>query len=661
MDAATWRVSMLRNAFLALIALSALTQNASATTLQCAYVPQLFDIYLKYHYSQKSLTDELKVHVTEQYVKSLDPSKTMLLQKDVEEMRKNLGNVFATMKSGNCASIEEAGKLILNRANENLEFVKNFLGKDYKLDENASFILDPRKRSYPKTKEEQQDILRKMVHFQISNYLLADSKMPEAKKNLIHRYELVVKRLKEDKMAQMLENYLEAFALALDPHSSYLSKDSMEDFQIQMQLSLEGIGASLTTQDGFTVIDSLIAGGSADRSGILKPKDKILSVAQEGQKPTNIMDMELRDVVKLIRGKKGTKVVLTILRQSDTTTTFDATIVRDKIDIKEQAAKYYLETRKVGNKEVKIGILDLPSFYGDIEKNTRSSSEDVKKLLLKAKKDKVQALVLNLSKNGGGLLDEAVKISGLFMARANVVATKDSKAKVETLADEDEDVVYPGPLFVLTSPLSASASEILAGALKDYKRAVIVGGEHTFGKGSVQIVSGLPLDLGGLKVTTGMFFLPGGVSTQLGGVPSDIILPTAFSTEDLGEKMLDYPLGAQSIKAFLSPDANKTEPASHWEPVKAEIVSKLSEKSSARVAKDPKFLEIKKNLEEAQKTEGVIKLADIRKKSKVEKTAEKTKKKKAKLSADEEAREKDLDSALVQEGINIAADLVTME
>lgn len=652
---------MLRNAFLALIALSALASNASATTLQCAYVPQLFDIYLKYHYSQKSLSDELKVHVTEQYVKSLDSSKTMLLEKDVEAMKASLANVFATMKTGNCASIEEAAKVVLARANENLEFVKTFLGKDYKLDENASFILDPRKRSYPKTLEERQDILRKMVHFQISNYLLADSKLPEAKKNLIHRYELVVKRLKEDKMPQMLENYLEAFALALDPHSSYLSKDSMEDFQIQMQLSLEGIGASLTTQDGFTVIDSLIAGGSADRSGVLKPKDKILSVAQEGQKPVNIMDMELRDVVKLIRGKKGTKVVLTILRQSDTTTTFDATIVRDKIDIKEQAAKYYLETRKVGTKEVKIGILDLPSFYGDIEKNTRSSSEDVKKLLLKAKKDKVQALILNLSKNGGGLLDEAVKISGLFMARANVVATKDSKAKVETLADEDEDVVYPGPLFVLTSPLSASASEILAGALKDYRRAVIVGGEHTFGKGSVQIVSGLPLDLGGLKVTTGMFFLPGGVSTQLGGVPSDIVLPTAFSTEDLGEKMLDYPLGAQAIKPFLSAEANKPEPASHWEPVKPEIVQKLIEKSTVRVAKDPKFLEIKKNLEEAAKTEGTIKLADIRKKSKVEKTQEKTKKKKAKGSPDEEAREKDLDSALVQEGINIASDLVTME
>jgi len=646
---------------LALMLAGFIAPSAFATTLQCAYVPQLFEIYLKYHYSQKTLSDELKLHTTEQYIKSLDPSKTMLLETDVETLRNSLKNVFATMKAGNCASIEEAGKLILTRSTENLDFVRAFLDKNYKLDENVQFTLDPRKRSYPKSQEERQDILRKMVHFQISNYLLTDIKLPEAKKNLIHRYELVVKRLKEDKINKLLENYLEAFALALDPHSSYLSKDSMEDFQITMQLSLEGIGASLTSQDGFTVIDSLIAGGSAERSGILKPKDKILSVSQESGKPVNIMDMELRDVVKLIRGKKGTKVILTILRQNETTTTFDATIVRDKIDIKEQAAKYYLETRKLANnKEVRIGILDLPSFYGDIEKNTRSSSEDVKKLLVKAKKDKVDTLILNLSKNGGGLLDEAVKISGLFMARANVVATKDSKAKIETLADEDEEVVYNGPMIVLTSPLSASASEILAGALKDYRRAIIVGGEHTFGKGSVQIVSGLPLDLGGLKVTTGMFFLPGGVSTQLGGVPSDIILPSAFSSEELGEKMLDYPLGAQSIKPFLSTEANKPEPAARWEPIKPEIVQKLADKSQVRVAKDPKFLEIKKNLEEASKNDGVIKLADIRKKSKVEKSQEKKKTKKEK-SKDEEAREKDLDSALVQEGINIAADMMTIQ
>lgn len=626
-----------------------------AAPLQCAYVPQLFEIYLKYHYSHKNLSEEIKEHAVEQYLKSLDPSKTMLHTDDVTGIRKRLMGVFGTMKSGNCAQLEEASAILMGRAVENLTFVRTFLGSSYKLDENVKLILDPRKRDYPKNAEERQEIVRKMVHFQISNYLLADLKLAEAKKNLIHRYELIVKRLKEAKMADKLEGFVESFSLALDPHSSYLSKDSMEDFQIQMQLSLEGIGASLTSQDGFTVIDSLIAGGSAERSGLLRPKDKIIGVAQEGQKPVSVIDMELRDVVKLIRGKKGTKVRLTILRQADKTSTFEAVIVRDKIDIKDQAAKLSFETRKVGTRAVRVAVIDLPSFYGDIEKNTRSSSEDVKALLAKVAKEKVDSLVLNLSKNGGGLLDEAVKISGLFLARGNVVATKDMKEKVEPLADEDPAVGYSGPMVVITSPLSASASEILAGALKDYRRAVIVGGPHTFGKGTVQIVSGLPLDLGGIKVTTGMFFLPGGASTQVTGVTSHIVLPTAFNDEELGEKTLDYALPPQAIKPFLSGDANPSDATARWRAVEEDVVKKLNERAQARVSKDPKFTEIKKNLLDSMKNEGVIHLADLRKKSKAEKQEEAKKKKNGK-----EAKEKDTDTPLVQEGINVAADYAAL-
>ena len=630
---------------------------ANAASLQCAYVPQLFEIYLKYHYAFRTLNDDIMKHTVEQFIKNLDPSKTILLEKDVDALRSTLPSVFQTMKKNNCLVLDEAAKTVQVRASDNLKYVKTFLEKNYKLEENIEFVIDPRKRGYPKTEEERQDILRKMIHFQISNYLLADMKLPEAKKNLIHRYELILKRLSEQDLSDILENFVEAFALALDPHSSYLSRDSMEDFQISMQLSLEGIGASLTSQDGFTVIDSLIAGGSADRSGVLRPKDKIIAVSQEGQKPVSVIDMELRDVVKLIRGKKGTKVKLTILRQSDKASTFETTIVRDKIDIKEQAAKLAIETRKVGEKTYKIGVLDLPSFYGDLEKNTKSSSDDVRKLLVKAKKENVDGIVLNLSKNGGGLLDEAVKISGLFIARGNVVATKDTKTKVEFLSDEEKSIEYHGPLVVLTSPLSASASEILAGALKDYRRAIIVGGPQTFGKGSVQIVSGLPLDLGGIKVTTGMFFLPGGVSTQLVGVASDIVLPTIFNSEDLGERTLDYPLGPQKIDPFLSAEANPTNAALKWKIVDNSLIQKLNEKSQARVVKDPKFLEIRKNLEEARKNEGVIKLADIRKKSKVE--SKKTKNKSKKTSKEED-KEKEMDAPLVQEGINIITDFVSL-
>jgi carboxyl-terminal processing protease len=633
------------------------SMNAPAATLHCLHIPQLFEFYLRRHYAYKTLTDTIKQHTVEQYVKSLDASKTLLLDADVTKLNTDLMQLFNTIKTGNCGALETASKLLLQRAQENEEYVKKFLGKDYKLDESVELTLDPKKRGYAKTKEEKQDTLRKLVHFQISNFLLTDLKLPEAKKQLIHRYELITKRLSERKEEDILAGYAEAFAEALDPHSSFLSKDNLEDFQIQMQLSLEGIGASLSSQDGFTVIEDLIPGGGAERSNALRPKDKIVAVGQEGQKPLSVVDMDLRDVVKMIRGKKGTKVTLTILRQAEKTKSFAVTIVRDKIDIKDQAAKITYETRKQEGKTFNIGIIDLPSFYGGGGKGTRSCSADVRTLLEEANKKKVDGIVLNLSRNGGGLLEEAVKVSGLFINLGGVVATKDSEAKVEVLSDEDRGVAYSGPLVLLTSRLSASASEILAGALHDYKRALIVGGDHTFGKGSVQALSGLPLDIGGVKVTTGMFFLPGGESTQHAGVPSDIQVPSVLNNEEIGENTLDYSLPPQKISGFLSKDANTPEGSAHWKEITASILKPLQQKSKERVDKDPKFTEIKKDIEDANKNKGKIKLADLRKKSETELKAEK---KKGKDKMNSKDKIKDLDAPVVDEGVNILVDMIRM-
>ena len=613
-------------------------------TLQCSHLPQLFEFYLKYHYLHKKLTDEIKTHTVEQYVKNLDPSKTLLLDGDVTTLKNSLMGMFKTLPAGNCNALDEGTKLLAKRAAENETFVKSFLGPSYRIDDSVEVMLDPRKRNFSKTTAEQQE-----------GFELTDMKLPEAKKQLIHRYELVTKRLSERKPDDTIASYAEAFALALDPHSGFLSRDNLEDFQIQMQLSLEGIGASLTNQDGFTVIEELIPGGGAEKSKQLHPKDKIIAVSQENAKPVNVIDMDLRDVVKLIRGKKNTKVKLTILRQDPGPKTFDVTIVRDKIDIKEQAAKISYENRKVGDRTLKIGIIDLPSFYGGGAEGTRSSSVDVKQLLDEARKEKVDGILLNLSRNGGGLLEEAVRISGLFIVKGAVVATKDADAKVQVLSDQDDDVSYSGPLVLLTSRFSASASEILAGALRDYKRAVIIGGDHTFGKGTVQVVSGLPLNLGGMKVTTGMFFLPGGESTQQAGVPADVHLPSPYASDDVGENTLDYSLPKQSISNFVSPEADVPQPPKHWDPVNDSVIKKLVTHSQERVAKDPKFAEIKKNLEEANKN-GVIKLAEIRKKSEAEKKKNKKEKKAEDTSAERAAKE--LESPLVRESVNILIDLI---
>ena len=333
------------------------------------------------------------------------------------------------------------------------------------------------------------------------------------------------------------------------------------------------------------------------------------------------------------------------------TSTFDATIVRDKIDIKEQAAKLAYEKVTRGDKTYKVGIIDLPSFYGGGEKGSRSCSADVKKALEEAKKEKVDGIVLNLSGNGGGLLEEAVKISGLFLKKGGVVATKDGDTRTQVISDQNSETTYSGPLVVLTSRYSASASEILAGALKDYKRALVVGADHTFGKGSVQVISPLPLGLGAMKVTTGMFFLPAGQSTQLAGVNSDITLPSVLNTPDVGEGSLDYALATQSIPNFVSAEAQGTTD-DKWAVVEVGAVKKLADKSQERVSKNAKFAEVYKNIEEAKKNKNVIKLADLKKK-------DKEKKGKAKdLDGDDKESVKEFNKPYVHEASEIAVDWI---
>ena len=635
--------------------LGILASPASAIPLQCQVVPQLFEVYLKYHYANNTLSEDVKKHTVEQFIKSIDPTKTLLLEGDVTKLRSQLPSLFSLMRRGDCHLLTDANALLVARAKEDEIFMKKFLDDDYKLDERTELVTDPEKRGYARTTGERMELLKKMAHFQISNYLLTNMTLAEAKKSLIHRYELIAKRLSERRLEDELQTYAGAFARSLDPHSDYLSPETMEDFRINMGLSLEGIGASLSSQDGFTVIEELIPGGSAERVKLLRPKDKIIAVAQEGERAESIIDMDLREVVKKIRGKKGTKVTLTILRQGEETETFEVTILRDKIDIKEQAAKITYEKRKAGDRTVKVGVIDLPSFYGTNEDGGRSAYRDVKKLLEEARAQEVEGILLNLSQNGGGLLDQAVTVAGLFIRKGGVVATQSGDKKVEVLADEDDDVAWSGPLVVLTSRLSASASEILAGALRDYRRAVVVGGDHTFGKGTVQMLADLPMGLGAMKVTTGMYFLPGGASTQQGGVPSDIQIPSVLNNKEVGEKTMDYSLPPQTIKAFLSPDANG-KGKQRWQPVNPSLLPVLAQKSRERVSKEPKFAEVRKEIEEAAKNKGVIRLADIRKKAEAENMKDKHKEKTSRNARTDKLD--DLTAPVLAESVSIVADLV---
>lgn len=634
----------------ALILVSPVQAKSDSNFISCAVMPQLFNLYLRFHYVHHQMNDELKKRTVDQFIKSIDPSKTLLLEEDVEKMKKDLFAMFKTMDEDECSKLDNSYAILLKRAEENEKYAKEILGDSYKLDETTELITDPEKRKYPKNQDEKKALLTKLIHFQVTNYLITKTKLPEAKKNVAHNYELVLKRLKEKTTPKRYVDFTEAFSTALDPHSSYFSTDALEEFRINMQLSLEGIGCSLSSQDGFTIVEEVIPGGAADRMKVLQPKDKIIAVAQDGQKAQSVIDMDLSDVVRQIRGKKGTKVTLTILRQGDKTTNFDVTITRDKIDIKESAAKLTYETKKVGEKAFKVGIIDLPSFYGG-GKDGRSSFTDMKKLVIEANKNKVDGLILDLSRNGGGLLDDAVKIAGLFIKKGPVVATKSSDEKVDILSDRDDEIYYSGPLLVLTSRLSASASEILAGALKDYRRAMVVGSDHTFGKGTVQVVTDLPSGMGAMKVSTGMFFIPGGYSTQHRGVLSDIELPSPYTTDDVGEKTMDYSLPPQKISTFTGTDTNLDDAKKKWIPVSDELIQRLRDNSKQRVSKDPKFAEILKNLDEMKKNKGVIRLADMKKK------AEEENKKDEKTNRDKRKEKiKEVQAPLVSEGVNIMAD-----
>ncbi len=658
----------------ALLLTAGLTASASAANLgpalECRLLPPIMHGFLAHHVTVKKADQALEAKVLDQYLKRLDPSKVYFLQGDVDTLKTEMKGLFDKITNGDCSAILKGQEMLTKRVDENAAQARQILASEFAFDPKTEIIIDPAKRVFPKTKAEADAQLRKFLQFQISNYLASDMKVPQAKKQLSHRYELSVKRNVEMKEDDVYAVFLDAFASALDAHSSYLARDVLEDFEISMRLSLEGIGTSLSWEDGYTIVEAMVPGGAAEKSGELKPKDKIIAVGQGKAGPIEtVIDLPLRDVVKLIRGKKNTFVRLTLLRHvGSKTETLKVTLKRETINLKEDAAKLSYVDKTVkgkdGNeKKLKLAVLELPSFYGDMTQGSRSCYEDMKKLVDQAREAKADGMVLDLSKNGGGLLGEAVRIGGLFIRKGNIVATQDAKSTLDILADEDDTLNFTGPLVILTSRLSASASEIVAGALQDYRRALIVGGDKTFGKGTVQAVSNLPRELGAIKVTTGMFFVPGGQSTQHRGVLADVILPSPFSVKDIGEQSLDYSLPPRSISSFLSKEAQPDDTKTRWVPITNVVVDQLKVLSAARVKKEKEFDKILTEVAENEQRNGIIKLSDALKKQKdnKENKGKKTAKTNFNRRGGRGSEEKYLEIPQVKEAVEILADLVTLE
>lgn len=667
----------MRNFLISLVlvfpALSAQAQFTRSNSLELGCV-HLYPVQMKYlekHVNYSKVQKNLEARTIEQFIKRLDGSKLYLLEKDVKDIEKTMASIFDKIRNKDCSAIEKANTLFVKRVEERVAYAKKYLGAKFKYNPKVQIQRDPQDRPRPKTLSEANKFHENYMQYQVASYLATDMKMEEAKQQIVRNYERALKRVQDFKKEDLLASYLDSFARALDPHSSYLSADALEDFEIQMRLSLEGIGATLSSQDGFTVIEQLIPGGAADASGKLKPKDRIIAVAQGKDGAfQNVIEMELRDVVKLIRGPKGSEVRLKILRKAaKDPERFELTLARDKIKLEDEAAAITYMDREVNGQKLKIGLLNLPSFYADNRKNGPSAASDTKKLLAEAVKNKADAIVLDLSNNGGGSLRDAVDIAGLFFGTGNVVKQSQrvtpelDNMNYEILRDTDSSVDWAGPLVVLTSRVSASASEIVSGTLQDYKRAVVVGGDHTFGKGSVQSVEYLPPGLGAIKTTVGMFFTPGGESTQHRGVTADIVFPSAFAVDEIGEKTLDYSLPPKKIKEFTSPTAYVSAGKGAWLPLTKEVVKKLKAKSDARVAASPDFKKIKEDLDKAKKKGKMLIVGDLLKEKEPKKKdgdkadGEKDEEEENASLSREERKKKYLKRADVLEAVNLAADL----
>ncbi len=672
--------------------------NAQAVPLLCGNLQLIQGHFLMNHISYKgtrSISPEalkqIETRIREQYLKAIDRSKLYLLDSDVKTIEQKLNNSIVHVQNKQCDFLNEIEDILGKRVKERTEFARSYLNdKKFKFDKKTELLLDPDKRKYAKDKEELNAFHKKYLQFQIATYLQTGLKLDEAKSNTLKRYERAARRYEAasvekkttgagegeefenvkttptDKNAELYDQYLNAFARSLDPHSNYLSQDMLEDFEISMRLSLEGIGATLSSQDGFTVIEQLIPGGAAALSGKLQPKDKIIAVGQGGEgKLVNVVEMDLRDVVKKIRGAKGSSVRLMVLRKTASEQKrFEVSLIRDKINLEDEAASITYIDKDEGGVKKKIGLVNLPSFYsGPISDGpfgeVRSSAGDLKKILAEARTKNVDALVLDLSTNGGGSLEDAVNIAGLFFKTGGVVKETGSGAEGDKIrSDMDASVDWPGPLVVLTSRISASASEIVAGTLKDYHRGIILGGDHTFGKGTIQQVSKLPQKQGATKITVGMFFVPGGSTTQHSGVSADIVLPSVFSTDEIGEKTLDYSLLPRKTDAFVAPEAFVTEGPGKWTPINDEIVKELKTRSSTRVADSVDFKKVFEDIKKAREQEKnkVTKLSELMK-EKPEGEDKKEDKKKNKFGTKDEKQAEYMKRADIKEAINVAFDL----
>ena len=551
---------LLRLALLLFLFPSFLAAQDEKQKLTGPVVKGIVEQFVSMHYAQKPLEDEMSAKIFKLYVNRLDPAHYYFLAADVNEFRKYETRIDDMLLRGKVKLALEIFERFKVRLSERLAMMEEFLAEDFDFSRDANWTLERDDLPYPETTEEARKIWRTKIKFDLLTLKLADTSIKDGKERLMKRVRGMWKDFSQYENDDVVSIFLNSMAAAYDPHSSYLAAQDLKNFDISIKLSLEGIGAVLRWEDGYTVVNSIVPGGAAARHGKLKADDRIIAVAQGEESFESVINMRLNNVVQLIRGKRGTKVGLQILRKTKKGfDTLKLIIVRDKIILKDGEARTQIfvhpspEENKTAQETNRIGVIKLPSFYVDFNdrrenpKNYKSSSRDVKKHLKEFVRENVDGVILDLRSNGGGGLDEAINMAGLFIGHNPVVIVRQSGGRRVTVHRSRERAVYDGPLLIMLNRYSASASEILAGAMHDYQRAILAGDTTTFGKGTVQNIFQLPEGYGALKVTIAQFYRVSGWSTQNRGVETSLVLPSLFNVREIGESTLDNALPWRSI------------------------------------------------------------------------------------------------------------------
>ena len=556
------------------------------------------------HYLKKPLDDEISSQIFENYLRMLDGAKMYFLAEDVQALEKYRYRLDDALIRGNLEPAFEIFNIYQARLRNRLEFLlaeldEGLTGIDFNLADSVE--IDRENSPWPADEAAIDELWRKRLKASALSMKLNDKPLDEIESLLTKRYQNRLKQTKQTKSEDAFQLYVNAFASTYDPHTQYFSPRTSQNFNINMSLSLEGIGAVLRNEDEYTSVVELVPAGPADKSGLINPADRIVSVGQGDVGPLiDVVGWRLDDVVELIRGPKGSLVRLEIIpdaAEDDSSKVIQ--ITRNTVKLEEQAAKkQVLELTRNGQTH-KIGIIEVPTFYVDFkaiqqgDPNYKSTTRDVHLLIDELIAEGIDGLVIDLRNNGGGSLQEADTLTGLFIKSGPTVQVKAASRRANVYSDTDDAVAWDGPLAVMVNRLSASASEIFAGAIQDYERGIIIGSQ-TFGKGTVQTL--VPLNRGQLKITAAKFYRVSGQSTQHQGILPDIEYPEIYDTERIGESSLDDAMPWDTIQPAVYPRANRIQP----------ILGELQDRHQQRVFDDPDFIYLRdlveKNKEHARKS-----------------------------------------------------------